>query len=87
MTNNIPTLTPEIKKLMKTAFDEILSADERIEIEKDHIKEIFKRLESDSGVDKKLIKKMADAYSRGNFEETVNNFDIFKELYNEVLVK
>ena len=76
--------TQEDKKKIRNAMDEISNAMTRIEGERDHIKEIKKKLKDDFTFSLKVINRMAKVHHKRNFTEEQSQNEDFEVLYESV---
>ena len=82
---SLTNLPQDSQKRVKQSIVEIEGSLTRIAAERDLQKEILDKLEQDLGVNKKLVRRIARAYFKGNFNiETVEN-DEFETAYKQIL--
>ncbi len=77
-------LTPEQKKALKNAVQEISNSMTRTEAERDLIKEIVKEQSDQLQIPKKVISKIAKTYHKQNLAQEVADHEEFVELYEKV---
>ena len=78
---SINSLTTEDRSKLKSAISEINDSMVRVASEKDVQKEFVDKASADLGLDKKLIKRLAKAYYKSNFNNEVEDFTKFEEFY------
>ena len=78
-------LTPEQKKDLQNAIQEISNSMIRSEAERDLIKEIVKEQSDTLQIPKKVISKIAKTYHRQNLAQEVADHEDFVELYEKVV--
>lgn len=78
------TLTPEVKKAVKGYCDEMSASMSRSEGERDLQKEATKDLAEKHELDKKMLKKMASAYHKSNFNTVKTDNAEFESMYEEL---
>lgn len=76
---------PADKKAIRDVLQTISDSYTRIEAEKDLIKEEIGGLAEQFELPKKLLNKMARAYHKQNFRETVDEADDFQNLYENIV--
>lgn len=78
--------SPEDRKKIKDALQEISNSMTRIEAERDLIKDVKAVLYEDykDNLSKKQIAKMARVYHKQNFQEEVASHEQFESLYEEI---
>ena len=76
--------SPEDKKKLKDAIQEISNSMTRMEAERDLIKEILKEQSDQFQIPKKILSKIAKTYHRQNLTQEVEDHEDFVELYEEV---
>jgi uncharacterized protein (UPF0335 family) len=80
-TVDVNALLPDKKKLVKDAVQEISDSLTRVEAERDLIKNIAKNVYDSTGVDRKVIRKLAKVYHNANFDEESETNDTFESFY------
>jgi ABC-type microcin C transport system permease subunit YejB len=78
---SINSLTTEDRSKLKSAISEINDSMVRAASEKDVQKEFVDKVSEDLGIDKKLVKRLAKAYYKSNFNNEVQDFEKFEEFY------
>lgn len=78
------TLTPEDKKKLEKAIQEMSNSMTRIDAEKDLIKDIIQETHDSLGVEKKYIRKLATIWHKQNVNEVKTETDEVMELYEEL---
>lgn len=76
--------SPEDKKKLKEAIQEISKSMTRIEAERDLIKEILKEQSDQFQIPKKILAKIAKTFHKQNLTQEVEDHEDFVELYEEV---
>jgi len=84
-TVTINSLSASDRDKVKKAISEMNDSMTRAMAERSLQKEIVDKLFDDIGVDKKIIKRMAKAYFRADFNEEVEGNNQFEEFYNVIL--
>lgn len=77
--------SPEDRKKLKNALQEISNSLTRVEAERDLIKDIVKNLSEEFELSKKVVSKMARIYHKQNFSEEKQAFEDLETLYEEVI--
>lgn len=72
---------------IKNAIVELSNSFLRTESERDLQKEIIKKLNDDTDIDKKVIRKMARTYHKQNYHEEHQANEEFSDLYETVFNK
>jgi hypothetical protein len=81
--SNIPS-SPEDRKKIRVALQEISDSMTRIEAERDLIKDIINTVHEDFLLNKKTFRKMARVFHRQNFSEEVADHEEFEVLYENI---
>lgn len=76
--------SPEDRKRIKNAIDEMSKSMTRIEAERDLIKETVKTICDDFELPKKAFRKMARTYHKQNFQDEQLAHEEFETLYEEL---
>jgi len=82
--NIIVPSSPEDKKKIRQAMDEISNSMTRMESEREHISEIKKKLKEDFQLPPKVINRMAKVHHKRNFTEEQASNEDFEILYETV---
>jgi hypothetical protein len=77
-------LTPDQKKSLQNAVQEISNSMTRTEAERDLIREIVKDQSQELQIPKKIISKIAKTYHKQNLTQEIADHDDFVELYEKV---
>jgi hypothetical protein len=77
-------LTPEQKKDLQKAVQEISNSMTRMEAERDLIREIVKDQSQNLQIPKKIISKIAKTYHKQNLTQEIADHEEFVELYESV---
>ena len=80
-------LTPEQKKTLQDAIQEISNSMIRTEAERDLIREIVKDQSDTLQIPKKVISKIAKTYHKQNLAQEVADHEDFLELYEKITSK
>jgi hypothetical protein len=80
-------LTPEQKKDLQGAIQEISNSILRTEAERDLIREIVKEQSDTLQIPKKVISKIAKTYHKQNLAQEVADHEDFVELYEKITAK
>jgi len=80
-------LTPEQKKDLQGAIQEISNSMIRNEAERDLIREIVKEQSDTLQIPKKVISKIAKTYHKQNLAQEVADHEDFVELYEKITSK
>ena len=86
-TMNIEALTVEDRKILRKAIIELNDSMTRAGAERELQKEILTETNGKLGVDKRLIRRMAKAYFKANFNDEVEENNTFESFYDEVMRK
>lgn len=78
---SINSLTTEDRAKLKSAISEINDSMVRVAAERDVQKEFLDKVSTDLGLDKKLVRRLAKAYYKSNFNNEVEDFTKFEEFY------
>ena len=82
---SLNSLSAEDRKKIKGAIMELNDSMTRIAAERDLQKEAVNNLYDNLGVDKKLIKRMAKAYYKANFNEEIEENNTFEDFYSFIV--
>lgn len=82
---SINSLSVEDKKKIKGVIMELNDSMTRMAAERDLQKEAVNNINDALGVDKKLIKRMAKAYYKANYNEEVEENNTFEEFYDTIV--
>jgi len=85
-TNIIVPSSPEDRKAIKNALQEISSSFTRMEAERDLIKDILQTVQDNQNIPKKYVRKLAKIYHKQNFSEVQQEFDDVETLYETVTI-
>ena len=80
-------LTPEQKKDLQGAIQEISNSMIRTEAERDLIREVVKEQSDTLQIPKKVISKIAKTYHKQNLAQEVADHEDFVELYEKITAK
>ena len=81
--SNIPS-SPEDRKRIKAALQEMSDCMTRIEAERDLIKNIIENVHEEFELSKKTFRRMAKVYHRQNFSKEVAEHEEFEVLYENI---
>lgn len=84
MSNVIIPSSPEDRKKIRGALEEISNSLTRIEAERDLIRETIKEMSDQFQLPKKTLNKMAKVYHKQNFNQEVAEHEEFESLYEEI---
>ena len=84
-TVNISSLNDVEKKKVKNAVMEMNDSMTRMAAERDLQKETINTLYDELGLDKKLVRRMAKAYYKANFNEEVDENKNFEQSYDLII--
>lgn len=84
---SINSLSDQDKKKVKNAIMELNDSMTRAAAERALQKETIDNLYDQLGVDKKLLRRMAKAYYKANFNEEVEENNNFQEMYDSIISK
>lgn len=76
--------SPEDRKKLKDAIQEISNSMVRMEAERDLIREIIKEQSDTLQIPKKILAKIAKTFHKQNLTQEVADHEDFVELYEEV---
>jgi hypothetical protein len=82
---SLNSLSAEDRKKIKGTIMELNDSMTRIAAERDLQKEAVNNLYDSLGVDKKLIKRMAKAYYKANFNEEIEENNTFEDFYSFIV--
>jgi vacuolar-type H+-ATPase subunit D/Vma8 len=84
MSNVIIPSSPEDRKKIRQALDEISASLTRIEAERDLIKEILQNVEDNFEMPKKYTRKVAKIYHKQNFAQVKTEQEDLETIYETV---
>jgi hypothetical protein len=73
------------KKKVRECLVELSNSMLRIEAERDFQKEAIVRCSEESGLDKKLLRKLADTYHKGNLAEQQQNLENLETFWDSIV--
>jgi lysyl-tRNA synthetase class I len=79
---NVNALSLEDREKVKDAIRKIDDSLTRVAAEKDFTKTVIDTLADDTGLDKKLIRKMAKTFHKATFKLDVDENNSFEEFYS-----
>lgn len=82
---SINALTEQQKTELKNAIREMNDSMTRAAAERDHQKETLNSISDKTGVNKKIVRRMAKAYFRSNYAEEQEDNRQFEEFYDGVM--
>lgn len=85
-TNIVVPSSPEDRKAIKNALQEISNSLTRIEGERDLIKDILQTVQDNQSIPKKYVRKLAKIYHKQNYNEVQQEQDDLETLYETVAV-
>jgi|TARA_Y100000389_G_scaffold48997_1_gene44575 hypothetical protein len=84
MTDVIIPSSPEDRKRIKGAMDEISNSYTRVEAERDFVKDALESLEDDVGIPKKYLRKLARVYHQQNMGQLMSEMETIDSLMDTV---
>jgi len=84
---SINSLSDMEKKKVKNAIMELNDSMTRASAERELQKETIANISEELGIDKKLLRRMAKAYYKANFNEEVEENNNFQEFYDNIISK
>ena len=84
-TVTVNSLSTEDKKKLRGAINELNDSMTRTAAERDLQKETINEGFEELGVDKKVVRRMAKAYYKANFNEEIEENKNFEEMYDVVM--
>lgn len=82
---SINSLTDNQKKELKEAVQQLNDSMTRVAAERDFQKESINNISDKTGVDKKIIRRMAKVYFKSNYSEEQEENRNFEEFYDGVM--
>ena len=82
---SVQSLSIEDKKKLKNAIHSLNDSMTRVASERELQKEALNQAFDETGVDKKIIRRLAKVYFRANFNEEVEENKMFEDFYDGVL--
>lgn len=82
---SINSLTDAQKKELKEAVQQLNDSMTRVAAERDFQKESINNISDKTGVDKKIIRRMAKVYFKANYSEEQEENRNFEEFYDGVM--
>lgn len=76
--------SPEDRKKIKDAVQEISNSLTRVEAERDLIREIIKDVSDNHKIPRKIISKIAKTYHKQNLNQEIADHEDFVDLYDTV---
>jgi archaellum component FlaC len=83
-TNVVVPSSPEDRRAIKNALQEISNSLTRMEAERDLIKDILQTVQDNQNIPKKYVRKLAKIYHKQNFTEIQQEQDDVETLYETV---
>jgi hypothetical protein len=77
---------PADRKKIRDALQEISNSMTRVDAEKDFIKDAVTDISDNFKLSKKTVNKLARVYHKQNFNQEVEQYQEFENLYEEVVV-
>lgn len=78
---DVSNFSADGKEKIKKAIIELDNSMTRIDGERDYQKETINNLAEELGVDKKMIRRMARTYHKGNYSEQIIDNEAFESSY------
>jgi hypothetical protein len=82
---SVNSLSTQDKQKLKNAIDSLNDSMTRAMAEREHQKNVINEAFDELGLDKKLIRRLARAYFKANFNEEVEENKNFEEMYSVVI--
>ncbi len=82
---SINSLTDSQKKELKEAVQQLNDSMTRVAAERDYQKESINNISDKTGVDKKIIRRMAKVYFKANYSQEQEENRNFEEFYDGVM--
>jgi Spy/CpxP family protein refolding chaperone len=82
---SISSLTDSQKKELKEAVQQLNDSMTRVAAERDYQKESINNISDKTGVDKKIIRRMAKVYFKANYSQEQEENRNFEEFYDGVM--
>jgi Spy/CpxP family protein refolding chaperone len=82
---SINSLTDNQKKELKEAVQQLNDSMTRVAAERDYQKESVNNISDKTGVDKKIIRRMAKVYFKANYSQEQEENRNFEEFYDGVM--
>jgi len=70
---------------VRNAIVEVSNALTRAQAERELIREIVKKIHDEEGLDKRVFRKMANVYYRGNFQDETALNEEFESTFTQVM--
>lgn len=70
---------------IRNAVVEISNSMTRSESERELVREIIKKIHDEEGIDRRLLRRIARAYHKGNFSEETTLNSEFEDLFNNLM--
>lgn len=80
-------LSDKAKEELKETIQGLADSFLRVSAERDVQKQLLDDMFDELGVDKRLVRRMAKVYHKGNYSEEVDNEETFQEFYEQVVKK
>lgn len=72
-------------KKVRDAIVEISNSMTRTEAERDFVKDVIARIHEEEGLDKRVMRKMARAYHKGNFQDETQLNEEFETTFQNIM--
>ena len=72
-------------KKIRDAIVEISNSMTRSDAERDFVKEVIARIHEEEGLDKRVMRKMARAYHKGNFQDETALNEEFETTFTSIM--
>jgi len=82
---SINSLTDNQKKELKEAVQQLNDSMTRVAAERDYQKESVNNISDKTGVDKKIVRRMAKVYFKANYSQEQEENRNFEEFYDGVM--
>lgn len=77
--------SPEDRKKIREAVEEMSNSMARSDSEKEHQKEIVKRMKEEFDMEGKVFRKMATDYHKQQFDKTIHENESYETLYETII--
>ena len=83
--NEYSNMTTDNRVKIKKALVEMNDSLDRIQAERDYQKDVVDKIVDETGIDKKIFKRMAKTYNKGSFATDQADNDAFESAYQLVI--
>ncbi|MEX0595084.1 MAG: hypothetical protein WD512_01200 [Candidatus Paceibacterota bacterium] len=82
---SVNALSEGAKEKVKKVIIAVSDSYTRMDAEKDLIKDALNTISEETGVQKKILRKMARTYHKASFNEETEEFETFENMYESIL--